>query len=145
MEAAGRSLSKANSNKAPRLSARQKLILRCLIDGDPNKTIARKIHITEATVKVHVKAILRKIRVHNRTQAAIWAMNNRSFMPVKDNPSSATLSIEPFAHLTSRQASPPGEERPTPSPPEIEFGNSHDEASANDDNVIRQVIEPKYG
>jgi two-component system nitrate/nitrite response regulator NarL len=38
--------------------------------------IARKIDITEATVKVHVKAILRKIRVHNRTQAAIWAMNN---------------------------------------------------------------------
>jgi two-component system nitrate/nitrite response regulator NarL len=32
--------------------------------------------ITEATVKVHVKAILRKIRVHNRTQAAIWGMNN---------------------------------------------------------------------
>jgi hypothetical protein len=27
-------------------------------------------------VKVHVKAILRKIRVHNRTQAAIWGMNN---------------------------------------------------------------------
>jgi two-component system nitrate/nitrite response regulator NarL len=32
--------------------------------------------ITEATVKVHVKSILRKIRVQNRTQAAIWAMSN---------------------------------------------------------------------
>jgi hypothetical protein len=31
-------------------------------------------------VKVHVKAILRKIRVSNRTQAAIWAMNNDSFI-----------------------------------------------------------------
>jgi len=29
-------------------------------------------------VKVHVKAILRKIRVQNRTQAAIWGMNNES-------------------------------------------------------------------
>jgi Bacterial regulatory proteins, luxR family len=38
--------------------------------------IARKIQIAEATVKVHLKAILRKIRVRNRTQAAIWAMNN---------------------------------------------------------------------
>jgi two-component system nitrate/nitrite response regulator NarL len=34
--------------------------------------------IAEATVKVHVKAILRKIRVQNRTQAAIWGANNRS-------------------------------------------------------------------
>jgi two-component system nitrate/nitrite response regulator NarL len=40
--------------------------------------LARKIDITEATIKVHIKAILRKIRVQNRTQAAIWGMNNRS-------------------------------------------------------------------
>src|SRR5215475_412213 len=58
------------------LSPREKLILQCLVEGDSNKCIARKIDITEATVKVHVKAILRKIRVHNRTQAAIWGMNN---------------------------------------------------------------------
>jgi DNA-binding NarL/FixJ family response regulator len=63
---------------APQLSPREKSILRYLIEGDSNKSIARKIDITEATVKVHVKAILRKIRVHNRTQAAIWGMNNGS-------------------------------------------------------------------
>jgi DNA-binding NarL/FixJ family response regulator len=61
---------------APQLSPREKLILHYLIEGDSNKSIARKIDIAEATVKVHVKAILRKIRVHNRTQAAIWGMNN---------------------------------------------------------------------
>ena len=61
---------------APQLSPREKSILRCLIEGDSNKGIARKIDIAEATVKVHVKAILRKIRVQNRTQAAIWAMNH---------------------------------------------------------------------
>lgn len=61
---------------APQLSPREKSILRFLIDGDSNKSIARKIDIAEATVKVHVKAILRKIRAHNRTQAAIWGMNN---------------------------------------------------------------------
>ena len=61
---------------APQLSPREKLILRCLIEGNSNKSIARKMDIAEATVKVHVKAILRKIRVHNRTQAAIWGMNN---------------------------------------------------------------------
>jgi two-component system nitrate/nitrite response regulator NarL len=63
---------------APLLSPREKLILTCIIGGDPNKCIARKMDIAEATVKVHVKAILRKIRVQNRTQAAIWAVNNGS-------------------------------------------------------------------
>jgi two-component system nitrate/nitrite response regulator NarL len=41
--------------------------------GSSNKIIARNLDITEATIKVHVKAILRKIRVANRTQAAVWA------------------------------------------------------------------------
>ncbi|MGX9148065.1 LuxR C-terminal-related transcriptional regulator [Mesorhizobium sp. 128a] len=57
-------------------SNREKCILRCLVEGESNKTIARKNNIAEATVKVHVKAILRKIRVRNRTQAAVWAMNH---------------------------------------------------------------------
>jgi two-component system nitrate/nitrite response regulator NarL len=58
-----------------RLTDRERCILRYLIEGDSNKIIGRKIGIAETTVKVHVKAILRKIRVRNRTQAAIWAMN----------------------------------------------------------------------
>jgi DNA-binding NarL/FixJ family response regulator len=61
---------------APQLSPREKSILQCLIEGCSNKGIARKIDIAEATVKVHVKAILRKIRVQNRTQAAIWGINH---------------------------------------------------------------------
>jgi two-component system nitrate/nitrite response regulator NarL len=72
---------------APQLSPREKSILRCLIEGDSNKCIARKIDIAEATVKVHIKAILRKIRVQNRTQAAIWGMNNRWLArPSNDRP-----------------------------------------------------------
>ncbi|SCY03213.1 LuxR C-terminal-related transcriptional regulator [Microvirga guangxiensis] len=58
------------------LSVRETVILRCLMDGDSNKLIARKFDITEATVKVHVKAILRKIHAKNRTQAAIWAASH---------------------------------------------------------------------
>lgn len=65
---------------APHLSPREKAILSCLIEGSSNKSIARKIDIAEATVKVHVKAILRKIRVQNRTQAAIWGMSNGSLV-----------------------------------------------------------------
>lgn len=58
------------------LSVRETVILRCLMEGASNKLIARKFDITEATVKVHVKAILRKIRAKNRTQAAIWAASH---------------------------------------------------------------------
>jgi len=64
------------SRGAPGLSPREKHILRQLVGGQANKVIAREMCISEATVKVHVKAILRKIRVQNRTQAAIWAVNN---------------------------------------------------------------------
>src|SRR6266481_7691827 len=72
---------------APQLSPREQSILQCLIEGDSNKCIARKIDIAEATVKVHVKAILRKIRVQNRTQAAIWGMNNWSATRLANNSS----------------------------------------------------------
>lgn len=66
-----------DQESAPRgLSVRETVILRCLMEGDSNKLIARKFDITEATVKVHVKAILRKIRAKNRTQAAIWAASH---------------------------------------------------------------------
>ena len=55
------------------LSRREMVILRTLTEGASNKIIARKLVITESTVKVHMKAILRKLRLQNRTQAAIWA------------------------------------------------------------------------
>ena len=58
------------------LSDREMEILRCLVNGDPNKVIARALGITEATVKVHLKNLLKKIGVTNRTQAAVWALKN---------------------------------------------------------------------
>jgi two-component system nitrate/nitrite response regulator NarL len=62
--------------RARKLSAREAEILGCLMEGSPNKVIARKLDVTEATVKVHIKAILRKIGAANRTQAAIWATDH---------------------------------------------------------------------
>jgi two-component system nitrate/nitrite response regulator NarL len=63
------------SHSSRALSAREMQILQCLVRGQSNKMIARSLDIVEATVKVHIKAILRKIHVQNRTQAAIWAVN----------------------------------------------------------------------
>ena len=68
------------TDAVPPLSMREKCILRWVFEGCSNKRIAHKIDIAEATVKVHVKAIFRKLHVSNRTQAAIWAMNNTSLV-----------------------------------------------------------------
>jgi two-component system nitrate/nitrite response regulator NarL len=68
------SAARHGNDRDPRLSQREREILFRLAEGDSNKQIARLCNITESTVKVHLKAILRKITVHNRTQAAIWAI-----------------------------------------------------------------------
>jgi two-component system nitrate/nitrite response regulator NarL len=59
-----------------RLSPREREVLLRVVEGHPNKVIAWQLHIAEATVKVHLKSLQRKIRVSNRTQAAIWALAN---------------------------------------------------------------------
>jgi DNA-binding NarL/FixJ family response regulator len=48
-------------------------VLRCVHSGLLNKQIAYKLGIAEATVKVHMTAVMRKLNVRNRTQAAIAA------------------------------------------------------------------------
>lgn len=58
------------------LSEREDQILRSVVKGHSNKIIARMYGVADATIKVHLKSIMRKLRVMNRTQAAIWALEN---------------------------------------------------------------------
>jgi two-component system nitrate/nitrite response regulator NarL len=58
------------------LSRRERQILLCLVDGRSNKEIARVLGISEATTKIHLKGLLRKVNAHNRTQVAVWARRN---------------------------------------------------------------------
>jgi two-component system nitrate/nitrite response regulator NarL len=74
--ASGEEAKELKGNYIPRLSERERCVLKSLVEGQSNKSIARSHRMAEATVKVHIKAILRKIRVRNRTQAAIWALSN---------------------------------------------------------------------
>lgn len=60
------------------LSSREIKILHWLMEGAPNKVIARNLDVAEATVKAHIKMILRKTGAGNRTQAAIWAAGHLS-------------------------------------------------------------------
>jgi two-component system nitrate/nitrite response regulator NarL len=58
------------------LTEREEQILRCLLNAYSNKHIARALNISEGTVKVHLKSLMKKISAGNRTQAALWARNN---------------------------------------------------------------------
>jgi two-component system nitrate/nitrite response regulator NarL len=58
------------------LTEREKQILKCLLHAYSNKHIARALNISEGTVKVHLKSLMKKIAAGNRTQAALWARNN---------------------------------------------------------------------
>jgi len=81
------------------LSPREQEILQALVTGASNKLIASRLGITEATVKVHLKTLLRKIDVANRTQAAIWALNHG-------------FGANATNGLRAVSASPPGGSRP---------------------------------
>jgi DNA-binding NarL/FixJ family response regulator len=54
-------------------------ILRLICQGRPNKIISYELSIAEATVKTHIAAIMSKINVSNRTQAALLASKARLF------------------------------------------------------------------
>jgi DNA-binding NarL/FixJ family response regulator len=55
------------------LTARQVDVLRCVIQGKPNKIIARELDISEGTVKAHLSSVLRAFGVRNRTEAVYAA------------------------------------------------------------------------
>jgi two-component system nitrate/nitrite response regulator NarL len=56
------------------LTPREQEILRYLAEGRSNKVIAKHLGISDGTVKLHVKAILRKLGVHSRVEAAVFAV-----------------------------------------------------------------------
>lgn len=69
--------SQRNQPSAPdihSLTQREREILRQLAAGLSNKLIARKLDITEGTVKVHVKHLLKKLNLRSRVEAAVWAV-----------------------------------------------------------------------
>ncbi len=63
------------------LTPRETEILGLLAEGQSNKVIARNLGISDGTVKLHVKAILRKLNVHSRVEAAVLAVEHG----LKDN------------------------------------------------------------
>ena len=62
--------------RGDRLSPRERDVLLQVVEGHANTVIAGHLGIPEARVKVHLKNLLSKIKVENRTQATIWALAN---------------------------------------------------------------------
>lgn len=68
-----------NSPRLPEkttLTERESQILAQLAEGRCNKDIARLLGISDATVKVHIKHLLRKLNMKSRLEAAVWALHN---------------------------------------------------------------------
>jgi DNA-binding NarL/FixJ family response regulator len=62
--------------EARALSDREREVLACVAQGLSNKLIARRLEISEKTVKAHLTSIFQRIRVTDRTQAALWAQRH---------------------------------------------------------------------
>ncbi len=69
--------SPASSTAMDQLTPREREILCLLAEGQSNKVIARNLGISDGTVKLHVKAILRKLEVHSRVEAAVLAVEQK--------------------------------------------------------------------
>lgn len=61
------------------LTPRECDILKLIAQGLPNKMIARKLMIIESTVKVHVKHLLKKMKLKSRVEAAVWVLQEKVF------------------------------------------------------------------
>lgn len=64
---------RADKRDLRELTEREQDVLRCVASGMSNKMIARALNITEGTVKVHVKHMLKKLGFRSRVEAAVWA------------------------------------------------------------------------
>jgi DNA-binding NarL/FixJ family response regulator len=75
---AAREVLSARSEERPDagLSPREQDVLRLVAEGLPNKLIARRLSISEKTVKAHLTSIFQQIGVTDRTQAALWAQRH---------------------------------------------------------------------
>jgi DNA-binding NarL/FixJ family response regulator len=70
---AAQALVAARAERAPELTPREREVLGLLAEGLPNKLIARRLAISEKTVKAHLTSVFQSIGVTDRTQAALWA------------------------------------------------------------------------
>ena len=72
--------SRQTPRTASTLTDREREVLRLVGDGLPNKSIARRLGITERTVKAHLTSVYQQLGVTDRTQAALWAQRQAQIL-----------------------------------------------------------------
>lgn len=75
-----------NSQGEEPLTERELMVLKLVAKGESNAEIAESLSISVNTVKSHIKSILEKLQLDNRTQAAAYAVNRGLFPPHAANP-----------------------------------------------------------
>ncbi|NLC08017.1 MAG: response regulator transcription factor [Syntrophomonadaceae bacterium] len=73
--------SEGDGSHLDRLTQREREVLELIAKGEANREIANRLYISEKTVKNHITSILRKLNVHDRTQAAIYAIKCKLVEP----------------------------------------------------------------
>ncbi len=73
------------AGSGPSLSDREREVLRLVGEGLPNKSIGRRLGITERTVKAHLTSVYQQLGVTDRTQAALWAQRQTGVLGPSDN------------------------------------------------------------
>lgn len=66
----------ATSHERDKLTNREREIVQCLVRGESNKVIARRLDVAESTVKIHVQNILKKLNLTSRVQVAVYAVEH---------------------------------------------------------------------
>lgn len=66
-----------NMNETNEITQREKEVLALIADGKSNPEIAETLMISMHTVKAHIESIYRKLKVHNKVQAAVYAIVNK--------------------------------------------------------------------
>jgi len=77
--------SQRDSGHGVNLTDRERQVLRMVGDGLPNKTIARRLGISERTVKAHLTRVYQQLGVTARTEAALWAQRRPEILEPTDN------------------------------------------------------------
>jgi DNA-binding NarL/FixJ family response regulator len=75
----------SSAGSGVRLTGREREVLRMVGDGHPNKVIARRLGISERTVKAHLTSVYQRLGVTDRTQAALWAQRHTESEPDQES------------------------------------------------------------
>src|SRR5215813_14927729 len=75
---------KLNKPLNPKLSFRERQVVKLVSQAKLNKEIAYELHLTEGTIKEYLNRIFRKLGISNRTELAVWALKQPTLTPADE-------------------------------------------------------------